>query len=116
MGRQKAPYFYNEPLEAWLNRQKLNDGTNTGAPLLVDRLVGAGVSAPKNILDPRIAWYTTAGGTKVALASHRLSGGLPAGGNFLFADGRVVWFKNKTIQPAITFDDPWVWFFRVPIF
>jgi prepilin-type processing-associated H-X9-DG protein len=71
--------------------------------VLIDRLQALGnwsVSANQGTL----RWYTQSDGKQVPTAVHRLTGGVPAGGNFLFEDGHVAWRSFSPDNPRGTVD------------
>jgi prepilin-type N-terminal cleavage/methylation domain-containing protein len=100
-------------LKGWaLDRKKLN-GNFRNAPVLVDRLQGIG-SASAGGTNPRVTWYTTDAGKQVPTACHRVEKGAPSGGNFLFEDGHVSWYRRETIQVG-SYAGSWLCFYKIPI-
>ena len=64
-----------------------------------------------------VTWATTFNGVSVKTASHRDTGGVPEGGNFLFEDGRGVWYKFNVKNARGTVDvgstsGGWTLFYR----
>lgn len=49
------------------------------------------------------------------LSSHVLKAGEPEGGNFLFEDGHVMWYKSRAIDVGSTSPTGWLAFYQVPI-
>jgi type II secretory pathway pseudopilin PulG len=102
-------------LEGWHFRKKLG-GQYRHAPIMSDRLQGQGnwnMSANKGSL----TWAVVDSGKSTPSASHRLAGGVPAGGQFLFEDGHVEWQKFNLANARGTIDlgsmkDGWVLFYR----
>jgi prepilin-type N-terminal cleavage/methylation domain-containing protein len=75
-------------LGAWCYRTKLG-GEYRLAPIMSDRLQQKGLS-----------WAEPMSG--VLLATHRIKGNVPSGGNFLYEDGRVTWHKFDPANPVGT--------------
>ena len=76
-------------LGGWHFRKKLG-GQYRNAPIMSDRLQGLGTwntSANSGSL----TWSDTYNGKTAATASHRMSGGVPTGGQFLFEDAHADW-------------------------
>jgi prepilin-type N-terminal cleavage/methylation domain-containing protein len=99
----------------WFFRTKLG-GTYSRAPVLIDRLQGIGPKTT-NIYDPKLTWYTSYNNRNVATAVHRLKGGAPQGGNFLYEDGHVEWVNGRKVDLGATGGDigTWICFFKVPV-
>ena len=100
-------------LSGWVTKQKLG-GEFSKAPIAMDQKQGTG-----KIGASQIDWFGILGlgatpSKKIPYSNHVQASGEPVGGNFLFEDGRVNWFKNNLIEPAATADS-WVFFYRVPI-
>jgi prepilin-type N-terminal cleavage/methylation domain-containing protein len=101
----------------WHYRKKFGQ-TYKMAPTMSDRLQAIGTwstSANKGTL----TWTTPFDGKPYWTASHRLNGGVPSGGNFLFEDGHVEWRVFKVANPRATVDmgsscDNWVLFYKLP--
>ena len=91
-GRINNGWNYNSAgLGEWHFRKKLG-GKYRNAPTMSDRLQGVGswnLAANKGSL----TWTASYNGKTAATASHRVSSGAPAGGQFLFEDGHVEWRK-----------------------
>ena len=102
-------------LEGWHLRKKLG-GQYRHAPIMSDRLQGVGswnLSANKGTL----TWSADYNGKTAASASHRTSGGVPTGGQFLFEDGHVDWRSFNLGNARGTIDvgsktGNWVLFYR----
>jgi len=84
-----------------------------------DRLQGVGswnVAANSGSL----TWQSTYPNVgSVPTASHRGNGGVPTGGNFLFEDAHVAWYKFNPSNPRGTIDvgsssGSWVLFYKPP--
>jgi prepilin-type N-terminal cleavage/methylation domain-containing protein len=89
------PYDSNG-LKAWHSRKKMG-GELSGAPILIDRLQGLGTWNPKSNTG-NVRWYTVDGNKTIPTAVHRVAKGAPAGGNFLFEDGHVSWYKRSAVE------------------
>jgi len=77
-------------LGEWLYRKKLG-GQYRLAPIMSDRIQKYGTT-----------WTDPGSGT--VLSVHRGAGNVPAGGNFLYEDGRVTWKNFNNSSPAATID------------
>jgi len=99
----------------WFFRTKLG-GNYSRVPVLIDRFQGIGPKTT-NMYDPRISWYTTLDGRSVLTAVHRIKGGAPEGGNFLYEDGHVEWFNGRRVDLGATGGaiGTWLCFFKVPV-
>jgi prepilin-type N-terminal cleavage/methylation domain-containing protein len=84
--------------------KKQFSGPQRHAPIMSDRLQAVGswsLFSNRGIL----TWSTTfSDGKRYMTASHRGNGGVPEGGNFLFEDGRVQWYKFNVADPRSTID------------
>lgn len=102
-------------LKEWHFRKKLG-GLYRHAPVMSDRLQGVGnwnQAANKGSL----TWSTVFDGKSVLTASHRTQGGAPTGGQFLFEDGHVNWYKFNLADARGSIDlgsmsGSWVLFYR----
>jgi len=116
-------WSYSEPwpeLSSWATRQKMG-GQARLAPIMSDRLQATGswsTSANKGL---NIGWMDTANGISVATANHvdLGVGNVPTGGNFLFEDGHVSWFRFNVNDARDSVDvgvaeGGWVCFYKVP--
>jgi prepilin-type N-terminal cleavage/methylation domain-containing protein len=104
------PYGTSE----WFYRSKLGQGTNAAAPILIDKNQATGPVAT-NMLDPRLSWFTDYNGRKVPTGTHRVTGGVPEGGNLLFEDGHVGWYGARALQLGGGPLGTWECYFRVPL-
>ncbi len=111
-------WAYNSAgIGGWHFRKKPG-GPFRNAPTMSDRLqaVGSWNIAANN---GSVVWQTDYNGKSVVTASHRLNGGVPAGGNFLFEDGHVEWRNFKLSNARATIDvgswtGTWVCFYKLP--
>src|SRR5882762_9369402 len=102
-------------LGEWHFRNKLA-GPYRRAPIMSDRLQGLGSWNP-SANNGFVTWTTIFNNQSIATASHREKGGVPAGGQFLFEDGHVDWYKFNVRNARGTVDvgsmsGSWVLFYR----
>ena len=103
-------------LAHWHFKKKLG-GLYRSAPIMSDRLQAVGswsISANKGT----VGWSLPDFGN-VPSASHRTTGGKPTGGQFLFEDGHVQWYRFDLGNPRATIDvgsfsGSWVLFYKPP--
>ena len=104
---------YNGTQE-WVTKQKLG-GKYSGAPILIDMFQGQGAA---NGDVPRISTWMVKddrSGQTISSASHPFGPkGAPVGGNFLFEDGHVEWYKTQNVKVGATLGT-WVLLYKVPI-
>jgi len=110
--KDQGPDNVPEGTLEWFTRKKLG-GPFSGAPILIDRLQGAGAKTT-NIYDPKISWTTDYEGKRVFSSVHRQNNGAPQGGNFLFEDGHVEWYNGRRVSLGATVGG-WLGFFKIPI-
>jgi prepilin-type N-terminal cleavage/methylation domain-containing protein len=116
-------WSYSEPwpeLSGWATRQKMG-GTYHLAPVMSDRLQATGTW---NIADNKgqgVGWTDSDANLTVPSANHPLpgTGHVPSGGNFLFEDGHVTWYRFNVNDARDTVDvgcaeSGWVLFYKVP--
>jgi len=107
-------------LSGWVKRKKL-DGSYRQAPIMGDRLQAIGswsISANKGV---GMGWTDSDNAQTVPSANHwdGGSGNVPSGGNFLFEDGHVTWYRFDVNNARNTVDvgcaeNGWVLFYKVP--
>jgi hypothetical protein len=102
-------------LGGWHFRKKLG-GQFGNAPIMSDRLQGVGDWNP-GANSGSLTWSATYNGKTAATASHRITGGEPTGGQFLFEDGHADWRNFKLGNARGTIDvgsqtGNWVLFYR----
>jgi hypothetical protein len=121
-------WSYSDPwpeLSGWATRQKMG-GQFRLAPIMSDKLQARG-SWNTSANDGVLIWTGTRDGITVPMSNHAEvgSGNVPPGGNFLFEDGHVAWFRFNAKDPRDTVDvgdiNPdaadnadWVLFYKVP--
>jgi prepilin-type N-terminal cleavage/methylation domain-containing protein len=112
-------------LSGWVTRQKMG-GQFRLAPIMCDKLQATGFwNTSANAGD--LTWIGSEDGITVPLSNHSDvgRGNTPTGGNFLFEDGHVAWFRFNAKDPRGTVDvgdiNPytsasvdWIFFWKVP--
>ena len=98
--------------EEWFYRLKLGTTLNK-APVLIDKNQAIG-SVCTNMLDPRLTWSTEIDRKRVLTGTHRMPRGVPEGGNFLFEDGHVEWYNQRSISLGASIGT-WQCFYKIPI-
>lgn len=94
-GRNNSSWPYNsEGLEGWHTRKKFGTQFRL-APTMSDQLQSQNYSAAT----ATATWVNTAG---LKMGSHPDRSNVPSGGNFLFEDGHVQWYKFNLKNPAKT--------------
>lgn len=109
----KSGWPYNSAgLEGWHSRRKLG-GEFSDAPILIDRLQGLG-SWNQKLNTGNMRWFTVDAGKNIPTAVHRGNKGEPQGGNFLFEDGHVSWYKRSAVQLGSAGGE-WQCFYKVQV-
>ena len=111
---------YNDNgLAGWVTRKKFG-GAYALAPTMGDRLQATGSWNPAENTGS-LGWMDSDDNLTVPLANHADlgRGNVPPGGNFLFEDGRVTWYRFSAANPRGTVDvgstdTGWVLFYKVP--
>lgn len=107
-------------LGGWAYKTKFG-GTFRSAPIMSDNLQ-AGGSWNRATDTGNLVWVIQLNGRTVNTANH-LSGGVPAGGNFLFEDGHVAWHSLKLANARNTIElgctslsggGGWLYFYQIP--
>jgi prepilin-type N-terminal cleavage/methylation domain-containing protein len=114
---------YSDPwpeLSGWMTRKKMG-GPFRLAPIMSDRLQGVGSWSTSADAGLNVSWTDSDDTLTVASANHPNTkmGDAPVGGNFLFEDGRVVWYPFNVHNARSTIDigcdyGGWVLFYKVP--
>jgi prepilin-type N-terminal cleavage/methylation domain-containing protein len=106
-------------LSGWVTRKKLG-GQFRLAPIMSDRLQATGTWYPPANTG-MLGWTDTDGNQTVPSANHwdTGAGNVPKGGNFLFEDGHVTWFRFDPKNARATVDvgsdeENWVLFYKPP--
>jgi prepilin-type N-terminal cleavage/methylation domain-containing protein len=97
----------------WLTRKKMN-GPFSGAPILIDMMQVKGSPGNGSNTVRMTTFFETYNGKRVHYASHRNAKGEPEGGNFLFEDGHVDWYKRQKTTLGAS-DGSWLLFYKIPI-
>ena len=116
-------WSYSTPfpsLSGWVTRKKL-DGTFRQAPIMSDRLQANGTWNATANSGTGMLWSDSDDSITVPSANHWETGkgNVPGGGNFLFEDGHVTWYKFNVANARGTVDvgcaeSGWVLFYNVP--
>jgi prepilin-type N-terminal cleavage/methylation domain-containing protein len=103
--------YNSQGFGGWAGRKKL-DGQFAYAPVLMDMKQAAGTAGP----DGKNAqiWEGGWGGTH-PISSHVRSGSEPAGGNFLFEDGHVSWYRSREIDVGSSSPVGWLAFYQIRV-
>jgi prepilin-type N-terminal cleavage/methylation domain-containing protein len=97
----------------WLTKKKMN-GPFLGAPILVDMMQVKGSPGNGSNTVRMTTFAEVYDGKRVNYASHRIGKGEPEGGNFLFEDGHVDWYKRQKTTLGAS-DGSWLLFYKIPI-
>ena len=98
-------------LQDWILKQKFG-GEFQKAPIMMDMKQAMG-SAPSPGDNPQVSsWFNSSPNTPYA--SHIQSSGEPIGGNFLFEDGRVSWYKSRDVGTGFT-GLGWIMFYKIAL-
>ena len=101
--------------DGWFYRKKMGIGTNTAAPVLIDKNQAEG-PPQTDLVDPKLSWYTVYNNKNVPCGTHRGSRAMPDGGNYLFEDGHVGWYGYRSISlGAKTSGSGWQCYFKIQI-
>ncbi|PYI83577.1 MAG: hypothetical protein DME26_14780 [Verrucomicrobia bacterium] len=82
--------YNSQGLGDWAGKKKFN-GPLKEAPVLMDIKLAAGTAGP----DGKNARILDGGWGSPSISSHARYGGEPVGGNFLFEDGHVSWYRSR---------------------
>jgi len=94
-------------LGGWAGKRKFHREYKE-APLLIDIMQSIGTYSGDTPL--RQNWFYETG---LPYSSHPLRAGLPSGGNFLFEDGRVSWYRFDRIGIG-SCTAAWIVYYRIP--
>ena len=104
-------YNYNVAgVQAWVEKSRLG-GAFAKAPIAMDMKQAMGTFPPPGTTG-NAQWFDS--NPRMPYSSHVQSSGEPLGGNFLFEDAHVNWYKTKNIDGALT-GQGWVFFYKIPI-
>jgi len=99
--------------DEWLTKKKMN-GPFSGAPILVDMMQVKGSPGNGSNTVRMTTFSETHNRKRVHYASHRNARGEPEGGNFLFEDGHVDWYKRQKTTLGAS-ESSWLLFYKIPI-
>jgi len=102
--------YHSQRLGGWAGKKKLN-GEFKNAPLLMDLKLAAGSVGP----DGKNPVIMPGGWGSPPISSHILKGVEPAGGNFLFEDGHVSWYRSREVDVGSTGGGGWLAFYQIQI-
>jgi prepilin-type N-terminal cleavage/methylation domain-containing protein len=106
-----STWSYNsQKLGGWVTRKTLG-GEFRNAPVLMDIKLAAGTVGP----DGKNAKINPGGWGSTPLSSHVFTGVEPAGGNFLFEEGHVSWYRSHEVDVGSTSPTGWLAFYQVPL-
>jgi prepilin-type N-terminal cleavage/methylation domain-containing protein len=97
-------------LQGWVEKKKLG-GDFVKAPIAMDMKQGMGAMPPPGSVG-NVDWFNPS--PRIAYSSHIQPSGEPFGGNFLFEDGRVNWYKSRFVDGALT-GQGWVMFYKITV-
>lgn len=105
-------------VQHWVTRKKMG-GPFKEAPVMMDRLQGQGSWSPMANRG-NINWTVSSGGKNIPTAVHRDKNGAPTGGNFLFEDGHVSWYRFNAVDARNTVDlgatvGNWLCFYKIRV-
>jgi len=116
-------WSYSEPwpeLAGWVTRQKMG-GIDLLAPIMSDRLQAQGSWSTSANKGTGMLWTDSDNSITVPSANHPVAsrGNAPEGGNFLFEDGHVKWYRFDVNNARGTVDvgcaeGNWVCFYKLP--
>jgi prepilin-type N-terminal cleavage/methylation domain-containing protein len=107
-----SPYNFNvSGVQAWVERKKFGS-EYLKAPVLSDMKQCEGTVAPPGTNPNVKTWFSSS--PRIPYSSHIRSSGEPEGGNFLFEDGRVTWYKSQKIIAALT-GEAWIMSYKIPL-
>ena len=106
--------YHSQGLGDWAGKKKLG-GPFAEAPILMDMKQAAGTAGPdgKNAQVIPGGW----GSSSAPISSHVRGGGSgePVGGNFLFEDGRVSWYRSREVDVGSSGASGWLAFYKIAI-
>ncbi len=102
-------YDYNQVgLQGWVTKKRFG-GEFSKAPVAMDMKQAYGdLPPPGSSGDAQ--WFNS--NPHIPVSSHIQPTGEPYGGNFLFEDGHVQWYKSKLVDGALT-GQGWVFFYKI---
>jgi hypothetical protein len=104
-------YNYNiAGLQGWVEKRTFG-GKFARAPVAMDMKQAMGSPPPPGSAG-NVRWFNPS--PPIPYSCHVKSSGEPSGGNFLFEDGRVNWYKSDNINPAAK-GQGWVYFYKIGV-
>jgi len=104
-------YNYNVAgLQGWVERSKFG-GAFRKAPIAMDLKQAVGSPPPPGTAG-NVEWFTS--NPRMPWSSHVQASGEPFGGNFLFEDAHVSWYKSRNIDTGLT-GQGFVFFYKISI-
>jgi hypothetical protein len=99
----------------WHSRKKLG-GEFTHAPILADKLQAWGRTTRNGVTEVMM-WKENTSTGPVPQSNHAQKNGEPTGGNFLFEDGRVTWYRFSKIElgSKSKLDPGYLHFYKIPV-
>jgi len=98
-------------IKGWVTKKKFG-GPLSAAAIMMDMKQAIGPPPPPGTTTG-VSWYSA--NPRLAYSSHiNRPKGEPAGGNFLFEDCHVRWYKSRLSDPAAT-GQGWVFFYKIPL-
>jgi prepilin-type N-terminal cleavage/methylation domain-containing protein len=102
--------YNSQRLGGWAGKKKSNADFKD-APLLMDLKLAAGTVG----VDGQNAVIMEGGWGSPPISSHVLRGGEPVGGNSLFEDGHVRWYRSREVDVGSTGAGGWLAFYQLQI-
>jgi prepilin-type N-terminal cleavage/methylation domain-containing protein len=104
-------YDYNiSGIQDWVTKKKFG-GPLSAAPVAMDMKQAMGPPPPPGT-SGNVQWFSS--NPQLGYSSHIQHSGEPFGGNYLFEDGHVRWYKTKSIDAACT-GQGWVFCYKIPL-
>jgi len=97
-------------LQGWVTKQKFGCEF-AKAPIVMDMKQAMGSPPPPGTCGS-VDWFNPS--PAIPYSSHIQHSGEPFGGNFLFEDGHVSWYRSKLVDAACI-GQGWVFFYSIPL-
>ncbi|MCL5096109.1 MAG: type II secretion system GspH family protein [Candidatus Omnitrophica bacterium] len=102
--------YNSQGLGGWAAKRKLG-AEFKNAPTLIDIKQATGGVSPTGKNPHVTSWYYS---NHVPYSSHIQRTGEPKGGNFLFEDGHVAWYRTADIEVGSAFGG-WLVYYKIPL-